>query len=138
VYNARFDFALFDRGQAVSYFRKTPMRRFEAVFVTGLPSHDNDREIARQVDLYAKLVGECWLVTSGFQQDFPNVFSDRVRDAAVQSIRKRGQAHNQLLRAALGKDFKVEGDPFVLLVQSVEEIEPKLHNLIQVIRKFRE
>lgn len=140
VYNVRFDFALFDKGKAITYFRKTTTRRFEAVFSTGLTHHENDREILRQMELYSKLIGECWMVTGGFQETFAGAFANSKYpvEGAVESIQRRGQAHNELLRAAMGDQVTVEGDPFVFVIRSMDEIHAKLNKLADTVRKYRE
>lgn len=60
------DFALFDGGKAVSYFRKFYGRRFEAVFQTH-DEHFNSDIITAQKNIHKHLISECWLVNKQFK-----------------------------------------------------------------------
>jgi hypothetical protein len=63
--NARLDFALFDWGKAVSYFRHN--RRFDVTFRRSGHT-ENDSEIDRQLRTYEMLLSRCWIATKRFSE----------------------------------------------------------------------
>jgi hypothetical protein len=63
--DAVLDFALFDGGKAVSYFRR--YRTFDVTF-QGIGKGNNDREIERQVRTYNLLLSNCWLASAQFAE----------------------------------------------------------------------
>ena len=70
-----YDFALYNTDQAVSYFIRENSKRFVVKFATRDGQHNNNVEIARQADLYAHLVYECYLVNEKFRQTFRGALS---------------------------------------------------------------
>lgn len=61
--NAALDFALFDSGNAISYFRR--YRKFDVTFRRDGHT-ENDEEIDRQLRTYRLLLANCWLATARF------------------------------------------------------------------------
>src|SRR5262245_8111814 len=68
------DFAIFDGGSAISYFREYDGRKFEAVFAT-YKGHPNIEVVNIQKDVYKILVAECWLANQQFVDLYPGALA---------------------------------------------------------------
>jgi len=130
--SGRLDFAIFDRGKALSYFQRENPHRFEAVLrLKSLP--DNERLISRQLQIHQELIAECWLVSETFVADYSNIHreKDNIR------IRDMMRRYNGYLRAVLAT-VSFDNDDFVFVAHRTDEIESKLIQLEKLLRLYRE
>lgn len=126
------DCAIFDRDKAVSFFRKQGTNMFEAIFLPH-KGHENEDTIARQRDLYKNLIVECWLVNQMFKEGYANA----VTAAERREIEAKTARHNERLEATLGRSI-VEGDEFVFVARTLDEVGAKVKQLHATILEWRE
>jgi hypothetical protein len=138
MFAARTDFAIFDGGEVVTYFRKRSMRRFLAVFNThGAPSgRRNDAEVDLQKKLHTSLVGECWIVSRKFSARYTS--GEMVGQEVVSAVAARGSRHNELLREKYPDAGEIDAAPFLFVVDKVTDIQQKLTSMYELARLYRE
>ena len=128
----RLDFAIFNSGQAVSYFRREYPRRFETVF--RIRSHaSNEREIRLQLRLHQLLIAECWLVNDKFLLTYAGAHPVD----ALEEIYALLDRHNAHLDRILGEPANREDDHFVFVVKDAIETRDKLNLLRELVAKYR-
>lgn len=125
------DFVLFDRDQAVSFFRRKEARRFEAIFST-YGEHGNTVRVNEQRAMHRKLITECWLVNDIFKEKYQTALTEN----ELREVRKKTAGYNDRLNKKLGAKV-VEDDTFVLLATSSEEIEMKVRRLAEIVDSWR-
>jgi hypothetical protein len=140
------DFALFDGGSAVSYFRKFDGRKFEAIFATD-EGHPNFEVIKTQKNVYKLLVTECWLVSKQFVDLYTGALAS---NQAKDEVKKQASMNNDRLRTFISNDtelsayftknseFRFDHDTFLLLASGKNEIAEKVELLGKIARKFQE
>jgi hypothetical protein len=140
------DFALFDGGSAVSYFRKFDGRKFEAIFATD-EGHPNFEAIKTQKNVYKLLVTECWLVSKLFVDLYPGALAS---NQAKDEVKKQASMNNDRLRTFINNDaelsayftkndeFRFDHDTFLLLASGKNETAEKVELLGKIARKFQE
>lgn len=140
------DFALFDGGSAVSYFRKFDGRKFEAIFAAD-EGHPNFEIIKTQKDVYKLLVTECWFVSERFVDLYPGALDSK---QAKDEVKKQASMNNNRLRALISQDaemsayftkngeFRFDHDTFVLLASQKDEIAEKVEMLGKLARKAKD
>jgi hypothetical protein len=116
------DFALFDKGEAVSYFRghMEAQRRFTVRFKTG----ENLRAITRQQQTYRDLLAHCWAVNAAFKEQCQ--FLEEVRDLVAKA--------NDGLKGVMQREVLQTGHEFLWEVENPAEISGMVDGLI----KFRD
>lgn len=148
--NNVFDFAFSGDDGVLTYFRKEPNkpRKLEIV----LPTRDNLPEIQRQRNLFAHMIGECWLVNLQFATTCTtDLSSDELRIAqkvattgnehVMQMLKLRTDLHSHPLLAGSsligedGQNAQVEGAPdfFLLKTTDLEMIERDLKKLDLIV-----
>jgi hypothetical protein len=140
------DFALFDGGSAVSYFRKFHSRNFEAVFAT-YDGHSNIEIVNIQKEIYKILVTECWLANSQFVDLYPDALASK---QAKDDVKKQASIYHDRLKAWISQDselsdcfkkngsFRFDHDTFVLLASRENEIQEKVDLLGKIARKSQD
>lgn len=123
------DFALFDGGKAVSYFRGQ-IRRFAVTFRTNGFFKDNDDEIDLQLRRYFMLLTQCWLVSESFAQQ--HLWAKA--PARLADLKSRTAARNQQLKP--GSPEAVHSI-FPLIVPGSGDIGDGLSQLSELRRRYR-
>jgi hypothetical protein len=129
------DFALFDGGKALSFFKsKDYPRNFEAIFdLNTLDGGVNKAFIAKQKSFHQMLINKCWLVNESFDQMFGEAAQPQTASSGQQKVFK------DILAGKIDVKAEEEFDPgrFVLVVNSAEEIKGKVEKLSEWTRKWR-
>lgn len=137
------DFALFDGGMAVSYFRKHSGRQFEAFFATH-KGHYNLELIDAQKQVYKLLVTECWLANIHFARLFPGALPS---NSAIDEVADITQHYNEQFHDWVSKEsqllphfmsngqFALDHDIFALLAANESDIEGKVKLLRDIAAK---
>ncbi len=136
------DFALFDRGKAVSFFRTNDRdgRTFEILFDLDVPGRKTKIEGIKK--LYFRILGNCWLVNKHFTNVFlPRVekYSDKqkVKENLLKNIADiKSTLSDKELSDIFGKEL-TDGNFFPLVVNSKEEIGKKVNALNTLVKSWR-
>jgi hypothetical protein len=123
------DFALFNHDKALSFFRKTDGRRFEAIMNTP----ENWDRIARQRAVYDGLVAECWLVNNRFREVYPSTLPPAAKAAFEEKVNRSNAELNRLI----GWQPTPDAHPFVMLVNDGELIKQAITELASQVRKLQ-
>lgn len=151
--NNRLDFAFSGKDGVLTYFVRDKAQQTRSLEVV-VPIPSNVSEFARQRDLYAHLVAECWLVNSRFSETFNDILNDRQRESATavatksnNKILNRIRSDRAWLDAALFEDSSlahprkpvVESHPqyFLLLTKAPDTIERDLDKLEWIVKESR-
>jgi hypothetical protein len=148
--NNVFDFAFSGNDGVLTYFRKEPNkpRKLEVV----LPTKENQAEMQRQRDVFAHMIGECWLVNLQFatscstnltpeQLGIAQKVATTGNEHVIQMLKLRTDLHSHplLMGSSLigraGQDAQVEGAPdfFLLKTADLEMIEHDLQKLDLIV-----
>jgi hypothetical protein len=130
--SGRLDFALFDRGKAVSYLQRETPRRLEAVLrLKSLPA--NARVIDKQMSIHQELIAECWVASEAFVRDFRDIHGVEGNGRIDDMISR----YNGYLRAVVS-EVPFDHDAFIFVAQRTDEIEAKIQGLERLLRLYRE
>lgn len=127
--SVRFDFALFDRDQAVTFFRRERPERFLACFATQDKEHANDALIRGQRELWVKLICESWLASDAFVESILGTLTE----AEWEVIRQKTSEDNRVLTDKTS--FELDHATFPFLVQSEAELESKLKRAYELYQQ---
>jgi tetrahydromethanopterin S-methyltransferase subunit G len=126
--HGRPDFALFDGGKAVSYFRGQ-IRRFVVTFRTEGFLKENDAEIDVQLRRYFMLLTQCLLVSESFSQQHLLVNDpDKLVD-----LKNRTASRNQQIKP---DHLDATQSIFPLIVSRPTDIEEGLNQLSELRRQY--
>jgi hypothetical protein len=124
------DFALFDGGKAVSFFRGGLSRKFEVIFRTNGFLKKNDEEIDLQLRRYYLLLTQCWLVSERFSRQHLWANDSSKMDELQKLAKNRNQQLAQLGTGSINSIFP-------LIVPGSADIEDGLSQLSELRRRYR-
>jgi hypothetical protein len=124
------DFALYDKGKAVSLFRRLENKRYETIFAT----RGNEVEINSYKGIYKDLVPECWLVNEKFAESHETVLPS---SEAAEEVKSKARRRNENLNNTLRRRVAEEDSVFVLVVSEATEITDKVNQLCEMLKEYR-
>lgn len=127
----RLDFAIFDHGKAITYFRREYPRRFETVLrISFMP--ENEREVQQQIRIHQCLLAECWMVNPTFIECYKGAHGDNVAAEVDAMLTRRNEHVRRFV-----DDFQVNKEPFAFVADKPAEVRDKLKAMHTLIAGYR-
>ena len=87
-----------------------------------------------QRELHTMLLGECWIVNKSFVKWYTD--PQLVEQSVISAMAARHLRHNELLKRACPNAQDPEEAPFLFVVESADEVEPKIRAMFELATQF--